>query len=38
MKQTQYDEYDGDNEQSMDPTAGLWEARAYVPTEKAESP
>jgi hypothetical protein len=37
MKQTQYDEYDGDNEQSMDPTAGLWEARAYVPTEKAES-
>ena len=38
MKQTQYDEYDGDNEQSMDPTAGLWDARAYVPTEKAESP
>jgi hypothetical protein len=38
MKQTQYDEYDGNYEQSVDPTAGLWDARAYVPTEKAESP
>jgi len=38
MKEAQYDEYDGNYEQSVDPTAGLWEARAYIPTEKAESP
>ena len=37
-KKGQYDEYEGDNKQGVDPTAGLWDARAYVSTEKAESP
>ena len=37
-KEAQDDEYDGNYDQSVDPTAGLWEARAYVPTEKAECP
>jgi len=35
-KQAQYDEYDGDNDQSMNPIAGAWEAWTYIPTEKAE--
>jgi len=34
----QYDEYDGDNDQCMDPTAGLREAWADSATEKAEQP
>jgi hypothetical protein len=34
----QYDEYDGDNDQKVNPTAGLWEVWTYVPTEKAEQP
>jgi len=34
-EEAQDDKYDGNYEQSMDPTAGFWEARAYVPTEKA---
>jgi len=38
MQQVQYDEYDGDNDQRMDPTAGLWEPWADIPTEKAEQP
>ena len=37
-KEVQYDEYDGDNDQNMDPTACLWESWTYVPTEKAEQP
>jgi hypothetical protein len=38
MKQVQYDEYDGDNDQNMNPTAGLREPWADVPTEKAKQP
>jgi hypothetical protein len=34
----QYDEYDGDNDQSVDPIAGGRDAWTYVPTEKAEQP
>jgi hypothetical protein len=34
----QYDEYDGDNDQSVDPIAGAWEIWTYVPTEKAKQP
>jgi len=34
----QYDEYDGDNDQCVNPTAGARESWAYVPTEKAEQP
>ena len=37
-KKLQYEEYDGDNDQNMDPTAGAREAWTYVPTEKAEQP
>jgi hypothetical protein len=37
-KEVQYDEYDGNNDQSMDPTAGAREVWTYVPTEKAERP
>jgi len=37
-KQAQYDEYDDDNDQNMDPTACLREAWAYITTEKAEQP
>jgi len=36
--EVQYDEYDGDNDQSVNPTAGLWEPWTDVPTEKAEQP
>jgi len=36
MKEVQYDEYDGNYDQSVDPIAGLREPRTYVPTEKAE--
>jgi len=35
-EQLQYDEYDGDNEQRVNPTAGLREPRTDVPAEKAE--
>ena len=38
MKQVQYDEYDGDNDQSVNPTACAREAWADVSTEKAEQP
>jgi hypothetical protein len=38
VKQAKYDEYDGNYDQDMDPIAGLWEARAYIPTEKTEQP
>jgi hypothetical protein len=34
----QYDEDDGDNDQSVDPTAGARESWTYVPTEKAKQP
>jgi hypothetical protein len=34
----QYDEYDGDNDQGVDPIAGAREPWTYVPTEKAEQP
>jgi hypothetical protein len=37
-EQLQYDEYDGDNEQRMNPTAGLRESWTDVPAEKAEKP
>jgi hypothetical protein len=35
-EQLQYDEYDGDNEQCVNPTACLRESWTYVPAEKAE--
>jgi hypothetical protein len=38
VKQGQYDEYDGDNDQKMDPTAGARKAWAYVPAQKAKQP
>jgi hypothetical protein len=37
-KEVQYDEYDGDNDQSMNPTACFREAWTNVPAEKAEQP
>jgi hypothetical protein len=37
-KEVQYDQYDGDNDQSVNPTAGLREAWTYVPAEKPEQP
>jgi hypothetical protein len=35
IKEVQYDEYDSDNDQSVNPTAGAREPWTYVPTEKA---
>jgi hypothetical protein len=37
-KQVQYDENDGNNDQSMDPIASAWETWTDVSTEKAEQP
>jgi len=37
-KELQYDEYDGDDDQNMDPTAGFRKSWAYVRTKKAEQP
>jgi len=37
-EQLQYDENDGDNEQRVNPTAGLRESWTEVPAEKAEYP
>jgi hypothetical protein len=37
-EELQYNEYDDDNDQNMDPTACLREAWAYVSTEEAEQP
>ena len=37
-KQMQYDEDHSDDNQNMDPTSGLGEVRADVPTKKAEQP
>jgi hypothetical protein len=34
----QYEEDDGDNDQDVNPTADLREARKHAPTEKAEQP
>jgi hypothetical protein len=34
----QYDEDDGNNDQSMDPATCLWEAGTYITTEKTEQP
>ena len=34
----QYDEYDGDHDQRMNPTASLRETWADIPTEKAKHP
>jgi hypothetical protein len=34
----QYDEYDGDNDQDVNPTAEAREPWTYVPTQKAEQP
>jgi len=36
MEEVQYDEYDGNYDQSMDPITGLREPWTYVPAEKAE--
>jgi hypothetical protein len=38
MQKAQNNQYDGDNDQRMDPTAGLREAWADATTEKAEQP
>jgi len=32
----QNDQYDSDNDQRMNPSAGAWDSFADVPTEKAE--
>jgi hypothetical protein len=37
-KELQNDEYDDDNDQNVNPTAGFREARTDVPAEKAEQP
>jgi len=37
-KEFQYNEYDGDNDQEMDPAAGARKAWTYIPTKKAEQP
>jgi hypothetical protein len=37
-KELQYDEYDGDDDQNVDPIANAREAWTDVPTEKAEQP
>jgi hypothetical protein len=37
-KQVQYDKYDRNNDQRMDPSAGAGESWAYVTTEKAQQP
>jgi hypothetical protein len=34
----QYDEYDGNYDQGMNPSTRLGEAWHYTPTEKAEQP
>jgi hypothetical protein len=38
MKEAQYNEYDRDDDQSMDPAACAREIWTYVPAEKAEQP
>jgi hypothetical protein len=35
-KEAQYDEYDGNYDQSVDPIAGAREPWTYIPAEKAE--
>jgi hypothetical protein len=37
-KQFQYDEYDNDNDQNVNPTASARKTWTYVPTKKAEQP
>jgi len=37
-KEVQYDEYDGDNDQNVNPTASFRESWTYIPTEKSEQP
>jgi hypothetical protein len=37
-QEVQYDEYDSNNEQCMNPTASLRHSWADVPTEKAKQP
>ena len=37
-KEVRYDEYDGNNEQRVDPIAGFWETWTYSPTESAKQP
>ena len=37
-KQFQYNEYDRDNDQNVNPTASLWEAWTDVPAKKAKQP
>jgi hypothetical protein len=38
IKEIQYDEYDGDNDEKMDPTAGFRDSWTDVRTKKAEQP
>jgi hypothetical protein len=38
VKELQYDEYDDDNDQNMNPTAGAREPWTNVPSEKSEQP
>jgi hypothetical protein len=38
MQKCQNNQYDGDDDQDMDPTAGFREAWADSPAEKAEQP
>jgi hypothetical protein len=37
-KQVQDDENDSNHDQDVNPIAGSWKARTYVPAEKAEQP
>ena len=38
MQKVQYDQYDDDHDQDVNPIAGAWEAWTYVSTQKAEQP
>jgi len=38
VKQSQYDEDDGNNDQNMDPTTKLWESWTDSPTKETEQP
>jgi hypothetical protein len=37
-KEAQYDEYDDDHDQDVNPTAGARESWAYVPSQETEQP
>jgi len=38
MKEVQYNEYDGNYDQGVNPIAGFRETWTYVPAEKAKQP